>query len=305
LRPRSLLLLAGLFAAALAGLASAQVGFGSRRAVLYEYPDFQGRSYTVYGGNRGLGPTGFEDRAMSARLEGAWTLCEHDDFQGRCETASGEVRHLGRLGLGGSVSSLRQASGDGGWGGRAGNGRRATLYEFPNYQGRSYTVYGGDRGLGPTGFEDRAMSGEFEGSWMICEHDDFQGRCETVSGAVRDLDRLGMGRTISSLRAGSGGGGGGGPRPGPGPGPGGRSATLFEYPNFQGRSYTVYGGNRGLGPTGFEDLAMSGRFDGDWIVCEHDDYQGRCQGVSGEVRNLDRIGLGHTISSLRAVAGRY
>jgi len=299
MRPVSLLVLAGVCAAAIAGLVSAQPGYGSRRAVLFEYPDFQGRSYTVYGGNRGLGPTGFEDRAMSVRLDGPWVLCEHDDFQGRCETMSGEVRDLGRLGLGGTISSLRQVSGGGGGGGGPG-GRRATLYEYPNYQGRSYTVYDGDRGLGPTGFEDKAMSGEFDGVWTVCEHDDFQGRCQNVSGGVRDLDRLGMSRTISSLRAGAGGGGGGG-----GPGPGGRAATLFEYPDFRGRSYTVYGGNSGLGPTGFEDVAMSGRFDGAWTVCEHDDFQGHCQNVSGEVRNFDRFGLGHAISSLRAFRGQY
>lgn len=203
---------------------------------------------------------------------------------------------------------------------RAG-GRRAILYEYPNFQGRSYVVYGRNDGLGPTGFEDVAMSGRFEGDWLICEDDDYRGRCATVSGDVRNLDRLGLGRTISSLRAtwgggygdndgdrwrgGDGGGYGGGgyggwQGGGDWHGGGRRTATLFEYPDFQGRSYTVYGGNRGLGSTGFEDRAMSGHFDGPWVICEDDDFQGHCESVSGDVRNLDRLGLGHSISSLQA-----
>jgi hypothetical protein len=156
-----------------------------------------------------------------------------------------------------------------------------------------------------TGFEDRAMSARFEGDWTICEHDFFQGHCETVSGPVRNLDRLGLGRSISSLRAvrgwGGGPGGGGGWSGGPGPR---RTATLFEFPNFQGRSYTIYGGNQGLGPTGFEDRAMSGYFDGDWVICEHDNMQGHCESVTGNVRDLDRFGLGHSVSSLQAIGPR-
>jgi len=198
-----------------------------------------------------------------------------------------------------------------------GGGRRAILYEYPNFQGRSYVVYGRNDGLGSTGFEDQARSARFEGDWTICEDDNFQGHCERVSGDVPDLARYGLSGEISSLRAEWGGGPGGydnhrrddydrdGDRwngRGPGGG-GGRTATLFEYPNFQGRSYTVYDYNRGLGSTGFEDRAMSGHFDGPWIICEDDDFQGHCETVSGNVRNLDRLNLGHEVSSLRATRG--
>ena len=65
----------------------------------------------------------------------------------------------------------------------------------------------------------------------------------------------------------------------------------------------VYDYNRGLGSTGFEDRAMSGRFDGPWLICEDDDFQGHCETVSGSVRNLDRLNLGHEVSSLRATRG--
>lgn len=199
--------------------------------------------------------------------------------------------------------------------------RRAILYEYPNFQGRSYVVYGGDRGLGPTGFEDKAMSGRFDGPWTVCEDDDFSGHCETVTGEIRNFDRMGLGHEISSLHAlggrtegwnGGGPGGYGGGPGGYGPGgyggggygggaPRGRTATLFEYPDFRGQSYTVYGENAGLGSTGFEDRAMSGYFDGPWVICEDDDYRGHCETVQGRVRDLGRMGLGHEVSSLRAL----
>ncbi|HEX7758506.1 MAG TPA: beta/gamma crystallin-related protein [Caulobacteraceae bacterium] len=235
MKPFVAVALVGLCAAALAGSALSQPRAGGRRAILYEYPNFQGRSYVVYGRNDGLGPTGFEDKAMSGRFEGDWVICEDDDYRGRCATVSGDVRNLDRLGLGRTISSLRatwgggrgdddrrgedygwseggdwrdngdwQWGGDWRWGGdwHGGNGRRtATLFEYPDFQGRSYTVYGGNRGLGPTGFEDRAMSGHFDGAWVICEDDDFQGRCATVSGDVRNLDRLDLGHSVSSLQA--------------------------------------------------------------------------------------------------------
>ncbi len=229
--------LIGLCAFATVGSAMAQPRTGGRRAILYEYPNFQGRSYVVYGRNDGLGSTGFEDRAMSGRFEGEWKICEHDNYQGHCETVSGDVRNLDRLGLGHSISSLRS-----GWG----------------------------RGYGDT---DRG------GQWGGNQWGDNQW-------GANDGDRWHGGDRGDGW---SGGGGGGQP-----------TATLFEYPDFQGRSYTVYGGNRGLGSTGFEDRAMSGRFNGAWVICEDDDYQGRCATVSGDVRDLDRLGLGHSVSSLQA-----
>ena len=206
------LAMAGLCAAFLAGSATSQPN--GRRAVLYEYPNFQGRSYVVYGGNRGLGPTGFEDRAMSGRFEGPWTVCEDDDFSGHCETVSGPVRNFDRMGLGHEISSLHALGGREAWNGggpgpygddRYDNGggpreRTATLYEYPDFHGQAYTVEGGNRGLGSTGFEDRAMSGYFQGLWLVCEDDDFRGHCETVQGRVRDFGRIGLGHEISSLR---------------------------------------------------------------------------------------------------------
>jgi hypothetical protein len=159
----------------------------------------------------------------------------------------------------------------------AGAAQAATLYEFPNFQGRSITINGADSNLDNDGFNDLAQSGRFDGEWTICSDQDYQGRCRTVSGDVRDLNAIGGGG-LSSLRRGafdqygdnrygddryndndrypgSGGGygGGGGGYGGGGGGwgfPGnytggtsGRSAVFFPRPQNQGGDIAAY--NRG------------------------------------------------------------
>lgn len=85
---------------------------------------------------------------------------------------------------------------------------------------------------------------------------------------------------------------------------GGGSATLYELPNFQGRSVTIAQSAADLGDWRFNDRARSARFDGRWLICEHDDFKGRCQEVRGDVPDLNRYGLAEQISSLEPVGGR-
>ena len=87
-------------------------------------------------------------------------------------------------------------------------------------------------------------------------------------------------------------------------GGGGRqpSAILYDQPNFQGRQTTIYGTATNL-PRDWNDKAMSARFQGRWRVCEDSDYRGRCQDVTGEVANLNSLGLAERITSLQAYAG--
>ena len=81
---------------------------------------------------------------------------------------------------------------------------------------------------------------------------------------------------------------------------GGGSATLYELPNFQGRSITLYRGADNLQANNFNDMARSAHFDGDWTVCSDANLRGNCQTLSGDVPNLDRFGLGRMV----AAAGR-
>ena len=101
-------------------------------------------------------------------------------------------------------------------------GGSATLYEQPDFQGPSVTITQSAPDLGRWRFNDRARSARFEGRWRICEHDNFKGRCQEVSGPVPTLNTYGLAEQISSMepvgRPGGGGPGGGGGGPG---GPGG------------------------------------------------------------------------------------
>jgi len=82
------------------------------RVILYEGPDFGGRSFTInsnYVAN--LGTTGFNDRASSIRVErGYWIFCSDANFQGECRTLGpGEYARLPG-GLNNRVSSARRIS---------------------------------------------------------------------------------------------------------------------------------------------------------------------------------------------------
>jgi hypothetical protein len=95
-------------ACAVAALASAAHAAG--RAVLYEDPNFQGRSVTVEGSERDLTHRGFNDETMSGRFEGTWQVCKDLDYEDRCVTVTGDVPNFDRLGLGHAITSLRQLS---------------------------------------------------------------------------------------------------------------------------------------------------------------------------------------------------
>lgn len=185
----------------------------------------------------------------------------------------------------------------------------ATLYEFPNYGGRSIVIEGENGNLQNVGFNDRARSGRFEGGWRICADSDYRSRCETVSGPVPNLDQYSLSGTVSSLRAeGDDGGYPGGPgyEPGyPGGGYGGGTATLYEFSGFRGRSVTITRENANLSGIGFNDRTGSARFEGGWRVCADANYRGRCETLTGPVSDMERTTVGRGVSSLQVVDGGY
>jgi len=134
-------------------------------------------------------------------------------------------------------------------------GPSATLYDQPDFQGNSVTITQSAPDLGKWRFNDRAQSARFEGRWLICEHDNFKGRCQEVSGPVQNLHTLGLMAQLSSIEpAGRPGPGPGGPGPGPGPGPGfpgrpdgrgveGATTVFFARPTLGG--VDVAAGGRG------------------------------------------------------------
>ena len=62
------------------------------RLILFERPDFRGRSREVSGTEDEI--SDFNDRAQSLRAIGRWEICEHKGFRGQCITVSGDVPDL-------------------------------------------------------------------------------------------------------------------------------------------------------------------------------------------------------------------
>lgn len=135
---------------ACAGAAQAQRGGGG--AILYELPNYQGRSVTITGPAADLGDWRFNDRAQSARFSGTWRACEHDDFEGRCQEIRGDVPDLTQYGLLAQISSLEPAGrggrpdrpgggdpwgppGPGGRDGRGVEGTRTVFFARPTVRG--------------------------------------------------------------------------------------------------------------------------------------------------------------------------
>lgn len=103
-----------LAAAGLPALSSAAFVRGSGRPkpaevapvlTLYSLPDFQGETVALTRKSGRLAKQSFNDKAMSARAVGLWSVCEDDNYGSRCQTVEGEVRNLGVLR--GRVSSAR------------------------------------------------------------------------------------------------------------------------------------------------------------------------------------------------------
>lgn len=147
-------------------------------------------------------------------------------------------------------------------------GGSATLYDQPNFQGNSVTITQSAPDLGKWRFNDRAQSARFEGRWLICEHDEFKGRCQEVRGEIPNLHTLGLMAQVSSMEpAGRPGGG-----PGPGPGfPGARGTegavtVFFPRPTLGGvdvaaggRGADMYCRRQNLGPAVWFDSSERAR----------------------------------------------
>lgn len=120
-----------------------------------------------------------------------------------------------------------------------------TLYEGPNFGGRSMTVRATIDNFDRTGFNDRASSILIHsGVWDVCVDAYFQGQCKRLGpGEYRNLGPI-FNNSISSVRPVSAPMPGPGPAPAPGPGPamggnGSPSIQLFERRGFGGRSITL------------------------------------------------------------------
>ena len=79
--------------------------------VIYDQPNFQGRSVAIDKATPDLTPLNFDDRVASFKIKGAndWVLCENRNYGGRCVRVQSMAQDLSVLRLAGRVSSLYAA----------------------------------------------------------------------------------------------------------------------------------------------------------------------------------------------------
>lgn len=171
---------------------------GRADLVLYEDENFRGRARRVTGSEPSL--SDFSRRASSLRASGTWEICDEPDFGGRCASVTGEVNDLRSYGMHDRVVSARPIRrGPYQPGPPDGGVPTIVLYERPNYRGRSVELNGMEGDIGD--FNDRAQSVRVvRGTWQVCEHAEFRGRCATLTESVPDLDQFDLRDAVSSAR---------------------------------------------------------------------------------------------------------
>jgi hypothetical protein len=176
-----------------------------------------------------------------------------------------------------------------------------TLFEDPDFRGESRTLRDDVTNFQFIGLNDRVSSlrvgrGEL---WEVCEHANFGGRCQVVSGVEPDLRRNRWNDIISSARrvrdSGRGRGRGWGPD---------SSLELYSNVRFSGERRSFHDEVSNLQFADFNDRARSLRVvgPGSWQICVDANFQ-NCVTVNRDVPDLDRMGMTRRISSLRRLGG--
>jgi hypothetical protein len=195
-------------------------------AVLYSNAGFRGEAVRIDGAVPSLGRIGFNDRASSIVINrGVWEVCVDANFRGRCEIIDTSTGHLNAYRLNDNISSLRPAGYDRGgrhdrwddrWGdhrdGRRGGrgsdwGGRQGLVLFPdsNQRGPAIEINQDVADLSHYRFNDKASSFYVSGgTWQVCEHANYRGRCAILTAGTGDLGPIRMNDNISSIRRYSG-----------------------------------------------------------------------------------------------------
>jgi hypothetical protein len=272
-----------------------------------EHSNYTGRCVTLLHGVNDLRDWGMSNVISSFRIRsGTWRLCSGPNLQGACQDFSRSVPDLRGNRLQDAVSSLRPIRP-----GSSGGGTAIVIYTAPNYRGRSLVFSDDVSDLRRLGLNDQISSVRvLGGRWQICTDIGYRG-CRSVRDDIPDLGAIGWGSRISSIRegenwwnAGAGTPGYGGTPGGAGYGRGGHenqipTVTLFQEPNFRGRSFLVQREIRNLADTGFNDMASSIRVSGGrWQVCTDKNFKGQCFVIDRDMGQL-ATNFDRQISSIR------
>ena len=275
-----------------AGAAAAQYDAPQDEAalILFSGPNYTGDAVNIFDPIHALPDIRFNDRARSvAVLSGAWEICEHSDFTGRCVFLREDVPDLRYFDLGGDVSSVRPVYeytdaehglmfvrdergyiqyadavryGNDDYDYGYGRTTRVEVYHYGYSPAyRSYGYYDPLAGYGPYGF------GYSRGGYNTYrayhrERPPLRGHY-----GARDAD-----------------------------------ATLYVDANGRGASLGINRGVRDLSRFRFNDNVSSLNIkSGKWEVCEHANFQGRCQIIDASTGKLNGYRLNDNISSIRPV----
>lgn len=280
-----------------------------------EHKNYGGRCVTLLHGVNDLRDWGMSNTISSFRIRsGTWRMCTAPNLQGACQDFTRSVSDLAGTRLQDAVSSLRPVRGGSGGGGTA-----IVVYTAPNFRGRSLVFSDDISDLRRVNLNDRIASVRvLGGRWVLCTDINYVG-CRSVAADIPDLNAIGWGGRVSSIREGQnwwnagggsrgyGGGYEGGGRPGgTGGGYGQRgnenlvpTLTLFLEPNFRGRSYQTQREIRNLVDVGFNDMAASIRVSGGrWQVCTDKNFKGQCLVITRDTNEL-ATNFMRQISSIR------
>ena len=174
-----------------------------------------------------------------------------------------------------------------------------TVWADVEYRGANHSFVNDSPDISSTGMARsisslQAASGE---SWQVCSDVYYRGRCRVFSGAVPNLQEIDWNDMIMSVRRAeninsqSGGYGQYGNPVG---------LEVYSGRNFTGRRYVLQQATADFRQFEFNDRPMSLRVPAgqSWEVCVHVDFD-QCRTVTGEIPDLNDIGLMRMISSAR------
>ncbi|MGB2178268.1 MAG: beta/gamma crystallin-related protein, partial [Hyphomonas sp.] len=265
---------------------------GPPTLILYSGANYSGEVREIYDPIHALPNLQFNDRARSiAVLSGQWEVCQHSDFTGRCVFLRYDVPDLAWYGLAGEISSVRpvyeytdaehglmfvrdengyiryvddEQYGYDTYNYGYGASTSIQVYHYgysPEY--RRYGYYDPRLGYDPYGFGWGGYSRPY------------------YSSTHYRRDRPPLRGHYGARDA---------------------SVTLYTDSYDRGASLGINRGIRDLSRYRFNDNVSSIQIrSGKWEVCEHANFQGRCQIVDASVDKLNGLRLNDNISSIRPV----
>ncbi len=162
---------------------------------------------------------------------------------------------------------------------------KLVLHSGPDFSGRNRTFQSDEPKLATYNFADISQSMEVvSGQWEVCVDKRYRGRCEVFSVGHFDLNALGWGSDIASVRRVSNHT---------------DTITLYAKPGFGGQARTYARKMDKLKLYAFHDHAASLRVSGGtWKVCANSNMGGHCELVDRDIPDLGTIGLLYSISSV-------